>query len=136
MTWKQDNFTYTGSTGNTFKERYNGHKQDLKNENRPGTTLSNKFWQLKREDPSARPTITWEIINKCHQLKAGMTCCDVCLTEKTRLLLQHKGPPPKPPDNTIFLNRRTEIYAKCRHRRKFTLRRCHNLYANQNRGQN
>ena len=136
MTWKQDNFTYTGSTGNSFKERYSGHKQDLRNENRPGTTLSNKFWQLKREDPSENPTITWKIINKCHKLRAGIPCCDVCLTEKTRLLLQHKGPSPKPPDNTIFLNKRTEIYAKCRHRRKFTLRHCNNLYSNQSRGHN
>ena len=130
MTRKQENYTYTGSTGNTFKERYSGHKQDLKNEARPGTTLSNKFWQLKKSNPSETPLIKWNIVNRCHPLTAGMPVCDVCLTEKTRLLLQHEGPEPKPPKNTVFLNKRNEIYAKCRHRRKFTLRQCQNLYTN------
>ena len=130
MTMKNENYTYYGSTGNTFKERFSGHKQDLKNEARPGTTLSNKFWQLKKSNPSETPLIKWDIVNRCHPLTAGMPVCDVCLTEKTRLLLQHEGPEPKPPKNTVFLNKRNEIYAKCRHRRKFTLRQCQNLYTN------
>ena len=129
-----ENYTYYGSTGNTFKERFSGHKQDLKNEARAGTTLSNKFWELKKKNPNNTPQIKWDIVNKCHPLKAGMPVCDVCLTEKTRLLLQHDGPEPKPPRNTVFLNKRNEIYAKCRHRRKLTLRQCKNLYSNVTRG--
>ena len=134
---RQRNYTYWGSTGNSFKQRYYGHKQDLTHENRAGTTLSSKFWQLRRDKPDEVPEIKWKIVNRCHQLKAGMPHCDVCLTEKTRLLLQHEGPEPKPPANTIFINKRTEIYAKCRHRRKFTLRQCANLYSKEiSRGQN
>ena len=128
MSHKRKNYTYCGSTGNTFKERYSNHKQDLKNQSRAGTTLSSKFWELTTEDPSDIPTIEWKIVNRCHTLKAGMPICDVCLTEKTRLLLGHEAPEPKPPPNTIFLNKRNEIYAKCRHRRKFTLQQCGNLY--------
>ena len=130
------NYTYYGSTGNSFKERYNNHKHDLKNEASAGTTLSNMFWQLKKSpNVKENPTIKWQIIHKCHPLKAGLPICDVCLTEKTRILLQHEGPEPKPPDNTIFLNQRLEIYSKCRHRLKFTLRQCNSLYKNQIRSQ-
>ena len=92
------------------------------------------FGIWRRNSPSETPQIKWTIVNRCHPLKAGMPVWDVCLTEKTRLLLQHEGPEPKPPKNTVFLNRRSEIYTKCRHRRKFTLRYCHNLYAKVTRG--
>ena len=110
---RRANYTYYGSTGNTFKERLSGHKQDMKNQDRPGTTLSSKFWELKNEHPNDTPEVQWKIVNECCTLKAGMPNCDVCLTEKTRLLLQHEGPEPKPPRNTISLNKRTEIYAIC-----------------------
>ena len=131
------NYTNYGSTGNSFKERYNNHKHDLKNEASAGTTLSNMFWQLKKSpNVKENPTIKWQIIHKCHPLKASLPICDVCLTEKIRILLQHEGPEPKPPDNTLFLNQRLEIYSKCRHRLKFTLRQCNSLYKNQIRGQN
>ena len=121
---------YFGSTGNTFKERYAGHKQDLKNQTRAGTTLSNKYWELKTSTTRKpeEPTLKWKIIHTCHKLKAGMPICDVCLTEKTRILLQHEGPDPKPPPQAIILNQRNELFAKCRHRRKFTLLNCRNLY--------
>ena len=133
---RRSNYTYWGSTANTFKQRFYGHKQDLTNETRQGTTLSSMFWKLKNDNPDETPEVKWKIVNRCHQLKAGMPHCDVCLTEKTRLLLQHEGPEPKPPPDTIFLNKRNEIFAKCRHRRKYTLRFCKNLYLNETRGQN
>ena len=120
-------WVYFGSTGNTLKERFNNHKQDLRNRKRAGTTLSNKYWELKT-NTTEEPTIKWKVIHTCHKLKAGMPICDVCLTEKTRILLQHEGPDPKPPPNAIIMNQRNELFAKCRHRRKFTLAHCRNLY--------
>ena len=132
---RKENYTYNGSTGLTFKERYGGDKFDLKHETSTGTALSNKFWQLKKENPDETPIVKWNIVNKCHPLKAGMSTCDVCLTEKTRILLQHEGPEPKPPKNTIFLNQRTEVYSKCRHRRKYILKLCDKLYEKEMRGQ-
>ena len=132
---KQDNYTYYGSTKNTFKERFGGHKFDLSHPDHPGTTLSTKFWELKTKNPDETPVVKWKIVNKCCPLRAGMPHCDVCLTEKTRLLLQHEGPEPKPASNTIFLNKRKEIFAKCRHRLKFTLQHCTNLYEKQIKGQ-
>ena len=50
----------------------------------------------------------------------GMTRgCDLCLTEKVKILLGHDGPE-KIPKSVILLNKRTELLQKCRHRRKFT----------------
>ena len=118
---------YYGSTGNSFKQRYNNHKQDLKKPNRAGTTLSNKYWDLKTTS-TEEPTIKWKVIHNCHKLRAGIPICDVCLTEKTRILLQHEGPEPKPPPNAIILNQRKELFAKCRHRAKFMLMNCRKLY--------
>ena len=54
--------------------------------------------------------------------QAGMTRgwdCDLCLTEKVKILLGHDGPE-KIPKSVILLNKRTELLQKCRHRRKFT----------------
>ena len=90
--------------------------------------LSNKYLELKKENPTEDPKKKWQIINKCHRLTAGTPICDVCLTEKSRILLQHKGPPPKPPDNTIFINQRSELFSKCRHRRRFLLKHYKKLY--------
>ena len=118
---------YFGSTGNAFKQRYNNHKQDLKNPQRAGTSLSNKYWEIKTT-ATKEPSIDWRIAHTCHKLQAGIPVCDVCLTEKTRILLQHDGPSPTPPPNSIILNQRQELYAKCRHRRRFTLLNCRKLY--------
>ena len=63
ITAKDNNYTYYGSTGNTFKERYSNHKQDLKNAAKQGTALSNKFWELKN-NPKEDPKVKWQIIHK------------------------------------------------------------------------
>ena len=126
---RTDNYTYIGSTATTFKERWYNHKYDLTHDTGAGTRLSGKYWELINANPNDHtPTISWKIVNKCHPLKAGCKVCDVCTTEKTRILLQHNVPEPKPPKNTIFLNQRTELFAKCRHRRKYLLIHCDDLY--------
>ena len=121
-----NSYGYWGSTANTFKERFNGHKQDMRNEDKPGTALSSKVHELKRTGVDHQ--IRWYIANKCHTLKPGQPICDVCITEKTRILLGHKEPHPNLPHNCQFLNKRSEIYAKCRHRARIMLRNCDKLY--------
>ena len=76
----------------------------MKNTAKQGTALSNKFWELKN-NPKEDPKVKWQIIHKCHPLKAVLPVCDVCLTEKTHILLQPEGPEPKPPYDSIFLNK-------------------------------
>ena len=43
--------TYTGLTRNTFKQRYNGHRNIFNHRNTPNSTiLSTHLWKLKDED--------------------------------------------------------------------------------------
>ena len=64
--------------------------------------------------------IQWKILHTTKPYKAGMKSCDVCLLEKTRILLGRKGPE-KLARDIILLNRRTEVTSKCRHKLKYTL---------------
>ena len=108
-----------GHARNTFKERYQGHKQSFENPTyRGSTTLSAKVWDLKEK--GFQPEIKWNILHTTRPYKAGMKSCDLCLLEKTRILLGRDGPEALPL-STILLNRRTEVTSKCRHRLKFTL---------------
>ena len=102
--------TYIGSTGGTFKARYNNHKYSLNNKNANSTALSSYVWAQK--DSGKECVITWKIIAKAGVYRAGAKFCDVCLTEKTHIMLAN-------PEES--LNVRTEILNKCRHMAKFTL---------------
>ena len=82
------------------------------------TTLSAKVWELREK---GLPTeVKWNILHTTRPYKAGMKSCDLCLLEKTRILLGRRGPE-KIDDNVVLLNRRTEVTSKCRHRLKYTL---------------
>ena len=112
-------FNYFGLTVNTFKERYMSHKQSFENPDyRGSTTLSSKVWELK--DQGLPTEIKWRILHKTTPYQAGMKSCDLCLLEKTRILLGRKGPE-EIPDDVILLNRRMEVTSKCRHKLKYTL---------------
>ena len=121
-------FAYYGSTANTFKERYNGHLFNLRHPDTPGTALSSKAHELDTSQPPIPYEIKWSVVNKCYPLTPGHPLCDVCITEKTRILLKHKGPPPELPKNCQVLNVRKELFAKCRHKAKFMLMNCNKLY--------
>ena len=96
METKKDNYTYVGSTALNFKEQWYNHNHDLEYDAGTGTTLSGKYWELIKAQPTdPAPKIKWKIANRCHPLKAGMRACDVCTTEKCRILLQHGVPEPK-----------------------------------------
>ena len=101
---------YIGSTGNTFKGRFNGHKHTFNNRDANSTTLSTHVWALK--DAGKEHDISWNIRAKTGVYTAGAKFCDVCLTEKTYIMLA------EPKES---LNIRTEILNTCRHRAKFTL---------------
>ena len=101
---------YIGSTGRTFKDRYNGHKHSLNNRDANSTTLSTYVHAL--EDAKKEYDITWSIRAKTSVYTAGAKFCDVCLTEKTHIMLA------EPKES---LNVRSEILNTCRHKAKFTL---------------
>ena len=76
------------------------------------------MWELK--DNGLPTDLKWNILHTTKPYKAGMKSCDLCLLEKTRILLGRDGPE-KIPNNVILLNSRTEITSKCRHHLRFTL---------------
>ena len=104
------NKSYIGSMGRTLKERYSTHKHSFNNRNANSTALSSYVWKLK--DSEHEHEISWNIKAKSGVYTAGAKYCDVCLTEKTHIMLAN----PKE-----SLNVRTEILNKCRHKAKFTL---------------
>ena len=101
---------YYGSTSRQFKKRYYGHVQSFKNENSNPTGLSKYVWKLKNSGwkMDSDFKIKWSILTKAYAFSLGGKKCDLCLTEKTTIIL-HK-------DQNTLLNRRDEILTKCRHK--------------------
>ena len=103
---------YIGMTEGTFKQRFYGHTSSFRNEERRGDTkLSEKVWSLKNQ--GLNYTITWDVVRRGHPYRIGQNSCDLCTSEKLEILLRSSDP--------RLLNSRTEILAKCPHKRKFTL---------------
>eukprot|EP00116_Pleurobrachia_bachei_P002966 sb/3463228/ len=103
---------YVGMTGGTFKQRYYGHTSSFRHEGHCGDTkLSEKVWELKRQGTDWN--IKWSVIRKGHPYRVGQSTCDLCTSEKLEILARSRDP--------RLLNSRTEILAKCRHKRKFQL---------------
>ena len=103
---------YIGLCGSTFKERLRNHEQtfskvDLKRK----TTLSSYVWDLKEE--SMNFDIKWKILKKSKGYSPVSRLSRLCLDERTIIL--------KNSSNPTYLNKRTELFGKCRHRNKWLL---------------
>ena len=100
--------TYTGLTGNTFKERYYGHASSFRNRSKENsTTLSTHIWQLKNENKNYN--IKWKIIDRGKIFNPTNRKCNLCLKEKYHIIFQPEG---------ASLNKRSELFSACRHRRQ------------------
>ena len=100
--------TYVGSTANTFKERYGGHKSSFKNENkRKSTTLSEYIWRKK--DKNINWKINWKVL---HEIRSSghvnMGCCRTCNLERLEIARA---------DKRKTLNKRNELVTCCPHNR-------------------
>ena len=103
--------TYIGLASNSFKERYNNHLTTFKNKNKAeSTTLSKYIWQLKSE--KINYDLKWSIIGQASAYNNISKKCQLCLLEKTAILISNHSKP---------LNKRTEIMNTCRHRKKYLL---------------
>ena len=101
---------YIGSTID-FKKRWYGHVGSFRNENsKSETTLASHVWDTGLNPD---PKIEWSILSKAEPYVKGSKMCDLCLTEK--LLIS------KTFNDTQYLNQRSEMALRCRHRRKFLL---------------
>ena len=66
-----------------------------------------------KKDKGVEVTSTkWEVVKKCQRYGPGQKKCDVCISEKLAIM--------KDKDSNT-LNRRTELMATCRHKKRFKL---------------
>ena len=102
--------SYIGVAEN-FKRRFYGHKASFRNEEKKNATaLSEHVW---RKGLGKEPNIKWEIIATAQPYKTSQKSCQLCLTEKLKIL-EHAN-------HTNSLNKRSEIAQKCRHKLFHTL---------------
>ena len=113
---------YIGLSKNKFRERYNHHKWSFSNEdNNPfnpagrkdkaqNTTLSSHIWKLKKK--RIEFNMRWRIINQAPVYSKESGSCQLCQEEKYQIMFA---------DRTESLNKRTEIFSKCRHREEHLL---------------
>ena len=104
---------YIGLTEKEFKERHYGHKTSLTSKEASKTTLSDYIWTV-REEQKIDPTLKWSIIKSVPAYNNISKKCLLCLHEKFEILFYE--------DQDKLLNKRTELVAKCKHMRKFTLK--------------
>ena len=103
---------YYGCSETEFKTRYYNHKQSFTNRKKQyATELSKAFWQAT--DEGQHPCIKWNIAARTKPYKPGTRRCNLCLEEKLAILKA---------DPSTLLNKRTELYGKCRHKNKFKLK--------------
>ena len=100
--------TYTGLTGNRFKDRWNKHRSDMRNvKDRHNTSLSAHAWELK--DQNIDFDIKWDFIEKAPVFNPVTGKCRLCLKEKYHILYSN---------TSSTLNQRQEIFNTCRHRKQ------------------
>ena len=99
---------YVGSTGNTFKKRFQAHKTTLNTKDHSkGTALSRHFWVAKTKDQQD-PDIKWKIIKKTKALANEKSGCLLCNLEKITIAKTKKEQ---------SLNVRNELVSSCPHYR-------------------
>ena len=100
--------TYTGLTGNTFKERWNQHNSDMRNVGgRHKTKLSLHAWDLK--DSNTDYEVEWDFIEQASTFNPITKKCRLCLIEKYHIMYSNQG---------STLNKRQEVFNTCRHRKQ------------------
>ena len=116
-------WNYFGQTYRSFHSRWGEHKRDMERKEKKGTgtALSAKVWELKNAGKTVK--VEPRIIRRAHPYKTGDSNCDLCLTEKTCIALNHKAPKDvfELPPRCRLLNIRTEIMEGCQHKIKFRL---------------
>ena len=97
---------YIGMTANSFKERYRNHKKSfnlIRYEKE--TELSKYIWELKFKEKAF--AINWSILKHSTPYAPGSMRCNLCNEEKLSIMKA---------DQKTLLNKRSEIFGKCRHK--------------------
>ena len=99
---------YTGLTGDAIKSRISGHTTTFKYERyEKSTTLSGHIWKLKNENKSI--DLKWSLLDRGPIYNPITKKCRLCCLEKFYILFKKE---------TASLNKRSEIFTSCRHKRK------------------
>ena len=102
---------YYGSCSTTFKARFHNRNQSFKHPKKcHATKLSKAVW--KEKDCGLSPKITWQITKQAFAYSSGARSCNLCLEEKLPILKANLH---------TNINKRSEMFNKCRHRSKFKL---------------
>ena len=100
---------YIGMTGRSFKRRWDEHKTnfnkkiDKRNPTKYTPSLYTHVWDLR--DKGVAHTIEWEILDRGQTYSPVTRKCMVCLKEKYHILYSDLN----------ILNKRDEIFSRCRH---------------------
>ena len=98
---------YLGQCSGTFKIRYGNHLKSLRHERyKDETALSSYIWESKRRGGNV--DIKWSIVAIVPAHRPGERDCGLCLAEKFYILGHSK-------DHSC-LNKRGELFSKCRHK--------------------
>lgn len=109
---KQDERFYIGMTKNLFKTRLANHTQSFNNPTKKeNTALSKYYWSLVEKNKV--PVVKWKILGQAQTCINIMSDCRLCLLEKLEII-RFEMP-------NQLLNQKTEIAARCIHRREFLL---------------
>ena len=99
--------TYTGVTARTFKDRFYEHTTNANSEKgRATTALSSHIWALK--DQNINYKVTWRLKYRGPDYNPLTRKCRICLKEKYYIMHDRGG---------SSLNRRSEVYNSCAHKR-------------------
>ena len=98
--------TYTGLTEGTMRDRIAKHEGNCRHRDQPGTRLSSHVWKLK--DEGSPFTISWQILSRASSFNPTSGMCRLCLKEKYLIMFAPA---------TATLNKRSEIFSSCRHRK-------------------
>ena len=102
---------YVGSTATSLKLRMTNHACDFRLKSREhSTTMSSYVWKLKERGET--PNVNYRILKKAMPYNPTARRCALCIAEKVEIA---KG------DDTVMLNKKSEISGKCRHRKIFLL---------------
>ena len=103
---------YIGVTEGPFKGRLSSHELSFRDRKyETSTKLSTYVWKLR--DKNEPYTISWSVMDNASPYACGTRKCDLCITEKLHIAKAEPG---------SILNMRSELVAKCRHRKKFSLK--------------
>ena len=88
---------------------YANHLKSFRHERyKNETALSTYMWNMKQL--GAEVNLNWSVIAKVPAHRPGDKFCQLCLAEKMAILKSAKDP--------RCLNKRGELFSKCRHRRR------------------